>query len=89
MPMLGEMNMDKLNNARVESAVTKMVDAMMSTPGITIPEMVTAALRLAGGTCRQALQQSSQGALLRNQELLRNALHGVLFEAVSDRSTVQ
>lgn len=74
----------KLKEQRVEACVERMRVAMLGTPGATIQEMVSAALRLAGRTCRTTLEQSSDKALLRNEAILQGCLRNVMLEAASD-----
>lgn len=87
--MLDKLNESRLDEGRVNRAIEAMVDGMMTTPGITVPEMCSAALRAAHRVCRQGLEMSADGARLHNEEIFRQALHDMLLELTDVRSRVQ
>jgi hypothetical protein len=75
---------DRAREARIEKAIGRMTDAMMAVDGITIPEMLTAALRLAGRSARSTLAQSDKDHLLQNAEIVRACMQSVMLESVPD-----
>jgi hypothetical protein len=85
---LQRLNEDKLNEERVDKAVARMIDALMTTPGITVPEMCAAVLRATHRVCRQGLEMSADGARLENEQIFRAALQDLMIELVDDRSEV-
>jgi hypothetical protein len=87
--VLQKLTESKLNEKRIGVAIEAMVDAMMTVPGITVPEMCSAALRAAHRTAKQGLEMSADGARLHNEEIFRQALHDMLLDLVDVRSAVQ
>jgi hypothetical protein len=80
---------EPINDRRTNRAVEAMVDAMISTPGLTAHEMAAAGLRLAHRVCRQTLECSSDGARLQNEEILRQCLQDMLLSLVDARGRIQ
>jgi hypothetical protein len=86
--MLQKLNEDKLNEKRIDGAVAAMIDALMTTPGITVPEMCAAVLRATHRITRQGLEMSADGSRLENEQIFRGALQDLMIELCDNRSEV-